>query len=85
DQRKTNVSAGFSARTKKVILKQQQFCQHKDPQSGKECGSRSFLQIDHKQSRWADGDNILQNAQVLCAQHNNLKYRKEAGIRLVSR
>lgn len=85
DQRKTNVSAGFSARTKKVILKQQQFCQHKDPQSGKECGSRWFLQIDHKQSRWAGGGNILQNAQVLCAQHNNLKYRKEAGIRLVSR
>ena len=77
--------ADFSSRTKKLILKQQQSCQHKDPNSGKQCGSRWFLQIDHKQSRWAGGNNILQNAQVLCAQHNNLKYRQEAGIQLVSR
>ena len=86
DSDKTSVgNVGFSARTKKVMLKQHQSCQHKDSESGKECGSRWFLQVDHKQSRWAGGDNVLQNAQVLCAQHNNLKYRKEAGIRLVSR
>lgn len=58
----------------------QECCQYKDPITGKVCGSERFLQVDHKRSRWANGGNEAENLQILCAGHNRLKYRKEAGI-----
>ncbi|MBO9666291.1 MAG: HNH endonuclease [Bdellovibrio sp.] len=42
------------------------------------CGSTRFLQIDHRQPVWAGGTNEFQNLQVLCAQHNQYKYRQES-------
>ncbi|NUN05735.1 MAG: HNH endonuclease [Bdellovibrio sp.] len=77
-------SVGFSNRVKKIVLNRHQACQHRDIQSGKMCGSRWFLQVDHKLSKWAAGSNRIENAQVLCAQHNNLKYRKEVGLKLLA-
>lgn len=75
-------SSNFSQATKKQILHLQQNCQHREPFTNKQCGSRWFLQIDHKQSRWAGGSSELGNAQVLCAQHNQAKYRKEVGVKV---
>ncbi len=69
---------GFSIKIKKKMLNRFSSCQYRDPKSDKLCGSNWFLQVDHKHSRWAGGNNELENATVLCSQHNNLKYRKEA-------
>jgi hypothetical protein len=74
----------FSARTKKIILKQQLCCQFKDPITQKICGSKWFLQVDHKQSRWANGGSEPKNAQILCGAHNRMKYANEANIDFLS-
>lgn len=58
-------------------------CQYKDPLSGKICGSKYFLQVDHIHSKWAGGSNESSNFQILCAAHNRFKYRKEAGVKIV--
>lgn len=83
NSKKESTGMLFSPRTKKLALQKSPSCQHLDPISGKLCDSRWYLQIDHKRSRWAEGNNHLNNAQVLCAQHNLLKYRKETGVKLV--
>jgi HNH endonuclease. len=67
--------------TKKTVLKNQHCCQYRHPETGKICGSTWFAQVDHRQSRWAGGNNELGNLQVLCAAHNQEKYRKEMNIR----
>ncbi len=72
---------GFSTQIKKKMLNQFSSCQYRDPKSGKLCGSTWFLQVDHKHSRWAGGNNGIENATVLCSRHNNLKYRKEAQLK----
>jgi 5-methylcytosine-specific restriction endonuclease McrA len=77
-------SGSLSVTTKKALLAQQPCCQFKNPDTGKTCTSTRFLQIDHLIPRWAGGSDDISNLQVLCAQHNNLKYRKEAGIKLSS-
>ncbi len=59
-------------------------CQYVDSITGQRCRSTWKLQIDHKQSRWAGGDDNPQNLQWLCAGHNKLKYRQEAGLRYLS-
>nr|WP_295902901.1 HNH endonuclease signature motif containing protein [uncultured Bdellovibrio sp.] len=74
----------FSARTRKTVINKDKCCQYKDPSTGKQCGNRWFLQVDHKQSRWANGKSTVANAQVLCSQHNQMKYRQEAGFKYLS-
>lgn len=70
----------FTPRQRKILLSATDRCQFQDPVTHKQCGSLWFLQIDHKQSKWAGGLNTLDNAQVLCAQHNRQKYEREARI-----
>ncbi|WP_413575368.1 HNH endonuclease [Bdellovibrio sp. HCB290] len=81
---KTNTAAQVKLKTKKGLLKNQPCCQWVDSQTGRQCKSKWLLQVDHKQSRWADGDHKIENLQVLCAAHNKLKYLQEAGIRNIS-
>lgn len=78
-------SRGFPLGIKKQVLSRHLSCQYHDPKSDKLCGSTWFLQIDHKHSRWAGGNNELKNATVLCSRHNNLKYRKEVRMHAVDR
>ncbi|WP_413587377.1 HNH endonuclease [Bdellovibrio sp. HCB274] len=68
----------------KRIRKQQGCCQYVDKKTGHRCKSVWKLQIDHKQSQWAGGDNSQENLQILCAAHNRMKYDREAGIRYLS-
>jgi hypothetical protein len=65
---------------RKAVFNQHQGCGYTDPATGKVCASTRFSQIDHRHSVWAGGQNGQENLQVLCAQHNRLKYQKEAGL-----
>lgn len=62
------------------LLTRSQGCQHTDKQTGRICGSRYALQVDHIRPKWAGGDDRLENLQLLCGNHNRHKYEKEAGI-----
>jgi hypothetical protein len=62
---------------KKHLLQTQPHCTFLDPQTGKVCGSQHFLQVDHIQSVSRNGDNELENLQILCGQHNRYKFRAE--------
>ncbi|WP_413584726.1 HNH endonuclease [Bdellovibrio sp. HCB274] len=60
----------------------QKTCQYIDLDSGRHCDSTWLMQIDHKHSQWAGGGHQMENLQILCAGHNQLKYRNENGIKL---
>ncbi|MNY28437.1 hypothetical protein D3C86_1624110 [compost metagenome] len=68
--------------TRRLILQRDKCCQYRDPKTEKICGSLRNPQVDHKTSRWAGGTNEYENLQQLCANHNRLKYRNEAQLRL---
>lgn len=78
------VAVNLTPRMKKMILNRDLCCQYKDPVSGKVCGSKWFLQVDHKTAKWAGGDHRAENLQALCANHNQLKYRKETNLKYIS-
>lgn len=68
---------------KRPVLGKGVGCEYRDPLTGKGCNSHWFLQVDHKQPRWANGSNLEGNLQILCATHNRMKYRKESNIRII--
>ncbi len=60
---------------RKRLLNRDAKCGYRDPQSGRQCESRHFLQIDHIQSVSEGGGNTPSNLQVLCGQHNRYKFQ----------
>jgi hypothetical protein len=48
-------------------------CSFKDPHTGKICGGRYQVQVDHIHPRMAGGEHKLENLQLLCADHNRKK------------
>lgn len=76
---KTNKT--LTPKTRREVIARDKCCQYKDPKTGQMCGSKYFEQVDHKTSRWAGGTHNPANLQVLCANHNRFKYRKEAQLR----
>jgi hypothetical protein len=62
------------------VFREEKCCQWRNRRTGKICGSKFQLQVDHIQPLWAGGTSQLENLQLLCAVHNRLKYREEAGI-----
>jgi hypothetical protein len=71
----------LTPKTRREIIARDKCCQYKDPKTGQLCGSKYFEQVDHKTSRWAGGNHAPKNLQVLCANHNRFKYRKESQLR----
>ena len=65
---------------RKSILHAQAKCEFRDPLTGKICGSRRFLQVDHVHPVWAGGTNDPQNLRALCSHHNQYKYQQELGL-----
>lgn len=45
-------------------------CAYKDPITGRVCGSRFQVEIDHKVPKALGGSDELENLRVLCRQHN---------------
>lgn len=60
---------------KAKLLKEQKGCQWEHA-PGELCGSRFQLQVDHIVPVYKGGTNDVENLQLLCAQHNRLKYRQ---------
>lgn len=69
-----------SHKVRRFILDRDRCCQWTDNSTGLRCKSRFDLEVDHRQPRWAGGDNSTNNLQVLCGVHNRLKYRQNAGL-----
>ena len=51
-------------------------CGYVDPLTGRRCGSRHFLQIDHIRPVYAGGGNAPENLRALCSAHNRGRNRK---------
>jgi 5-methylcytosine-specific restriction endonuclease McrA len=64
--------------TRKQLLHADAFCAYRNPLTGKICGSRHFLQIDHFKAVIRGGGNEIENLQVLCGQHNRQKFALES-------
>ena len=79
------INKTLTPRAKRLILNRDKCCQYKDPATGKKCGATFLAQTDHKSSRWAGGNHAPGNLQILCAGHNQLKYRKESQLKLISK
>ncbi|MNT18843.1 hypothetical protein D3C72_1540670 [compost metagenome] len=77
---KVNANKTLTPKTRRDVIARDKCCQYKDPKTGQLCGSKYFEQVDHKTSCWAGGNHKLENLQVLCANHNRFKYRKEAQL-----
>ncbi|MGZ3794700.1 MAG: HNH endonuclease, partial [Bdellovibrio sp.] len=80
---KSRVNKTLTPKTRKAVLSRDLCCQFKDQKTGRQCESTFGLQVDHKTSRWASGDHSIDNLQVLCFQHNQLKYQRESQTRTV--
>jgi hypothetical protein len=55
---------------RRKIFQRDQCCQYIDPDSGRQCGSRFQLEIDHIQMISRGGTNSTENLRVLCGNHN---------------
>ncbi|HWU43124.1 MAG TPA: HNH endonuclease signature motif containing protein, partial [Bdellovibrio sp.] len=75
----------LTPKTRREIFRRDRCCQYLDKSTGQQCKSTFLLQVDHKTPRWAtrwiSEDHSTANLQILCAEHNRMKYKKEAGIR----
>jgi hypothetical protein len=76
-----NIRRKLSAATLRAVHQRDVCCQWRDRETGEICGTRFQTQADHIQPLWAGGSDKLENMQILCAAHNRMKYRSEAGIR----
>jgi hypothetical protein len=63
---------------RKHIKNRDQCCQHKDKITGRICGTKLNLQIDHIKPIWAGGTSTIENLQLLCANHNRYRYRQQS-------
>jgi hypothetical protein len=60
-----------------VWAKYQGECSYKDPLSGKKCGSKHGIQIDHQHPISKGGAKELKNLTLLCATHNRWKGNRQ--------
>ncbi len=84
--RQNNISTSLSGRTpiptasRRNIFNRDKVCQYKDKNTGKICGGKWGLEIDHIQPVWAGGNNEESNLRLLCRQHNQFIYRRQTGV-----
>ncbi|MBK7963685.1 MAG: HNH endonuclease [Bdellovibrionales bacterium] len=73
-QRREFSRQAIPAAVKKSVLGRSQRCEFWDAKTGKVCGSKRFLEVDHIQPRFAGGGNESSNLRVLCSSHNKFRY-----------
>ncbi len=76
-----NSRTPISTATKRNIFNRDKVCQYKDKNTGKVCGGKWGLEIDHIQPVWAGGNDEESNLRLLCRQHNKFVYQNQAGFR----
>ncbi|MGZ3699217.1 MAG: HNH endonuclease [Bdellovibrionota bacterium] len=59
--------------TRQTVKRVHASCTYVDPKTGRRCGSRYFLQIDHIHPFARGGSREKQNLTLLCGAHNRLK------------
>jgi len=67
----------------KVWARDKGRCQYRDSKSGKVCGSKHGIQLDHIHAFANDGRHELSNLRLLCSNHNNLAARQIFGNHFV--
>jgi hypothetical protein len=65
---------------KKQIFQKWKECQFHDPLTGRKCGEKFQLEMEHLHPRWAGGKDHIENRTLLCRTHNQWKYRQQAGL-----
>jgi 5-methylcytosine-specific restriction endonuclease McrA len=70
---------------KREVFKRANYCCQATSSSGKRCGTRFQLEIDHIFSRAHGGKTELTNLQVLCKSHNFHKAKSQMGESFVNR
>jgi hypothetical protein len=73
-------SKGRQPSLKRQIFQKWKDCQFHDPLTGRKCGEKFQLEIEHLQPRWAGGKDCLENRTLLCRTHNQWKYRQQVGL-----
>ncbi len=71
----TVAAKSVTPKLKREILNRDQVCQYKNKETGKICGSKHFLEIDHIQPKFAQGNNEVKNLRALCKNHNIYRYQ----------
>ena len=61
----------------KVWVRDHGECQYQDPKTGRVCGSKHGVQLDHIKPYSAGGEHTPQNLRLLCGPHN--QHRNVAG------
>ena len=70
----------IKASVRRSTFRRDPFCQFKNPSTGKICGSKWRLEVDHVQPVWAGGSDAQENLRILCASHNRHRYRQQGGV-----
>ena len=71
-----STSSRPTPKLKREIFMRHQGCQFKNPETGRLCGSKFFLEVDHIRPRFAGGSNETENLRALCKNHNLFRYRQ---------
>lgn len=78
----TSLRGNISIRHKRILLKKAQHCcEYQDPKTGRRCGSKYQLEVDHCHPIALGGGNELSNLRILCRAHNALAAR-QAGLEI---
>ncbi len=62
-----------------VIQRANGCCEYRDPETGRVCGSRLRIEVDHHLPRALGGKNDISNLRCLCRKHNALMAEKMLG------
>lgn len=81
---KLSALKSLTPRLRRDVIFRDLRCQYVDSKSGKACGSKRFLHIDHIVPLFAGGLHEPENLRVLCSAHNIFRYRSDAGISAVA-
>ena len=65
-----------------VWLRDRGRCTYRDPETGRCCGSRHLVQIDHIQPYAMGGPSSAENLRLLCAAHNRARLAKQSDRRI---
>ena len=76
---------GKTMKFREIFQRDKGSCQFRDPQTGRICGARFGVEIDHIVPRTLGGDDSPENLRCLCRQHNQLEAERKLGKQLMAR